>query len=455
MKSINPATGELVAAYTPHTPEELDGIVESAHEAWRGWAETDLKRRRGLLHALADLLEAEAGEHACRITTEMGKTVREAGAEIAKCATACRWFADGAEDVLASEPVATAADRSYVAYEPLGVILAVMPWNFPYWQVLRFAAPAIMAGNAVVLKHASNVSGCALALEELFARAGYPENLFRTVLAPGAAAERVVAHPLVRGVTLTGSGPAGARVAELAGRHLKKCVLELGGSDPFVVFADADVEQAARVAAIARARVCGQVCIAAKRMIVVDSVADGFVDSHRRHLEALVVGDPMDPATDMGPLARHDLVDSVHEQVSTSVSMGAKLVTGGYRLDRPGNFYAPTLLTGVARGMPAHDEETFGPVSCVIRVKDEAEALRVANDTPFGLGGSVWTAEDERGEAFARRMQAGAVFVNGQVKSDCRLPFGGIKGSGFGREMGTHGFRTFTNVKSVWVRQGR
>jgi succinate-semialdehyde dehydrogenase/glutarate-semialdehyde dehydrogenase len=404
------------------------------------------------MRAAADRLEERTDAYAERITREMGKPIREARAEVKKCAWVCHHYAEHTAAYLAPEEVESDAGRSYVAFQPLGPVLAVMPWNFPFWQVFRFAAPALMAGNAGLLKHASNVPGCALDIEEVFRSAGFPAGAFQTLLIGASEVARVIECPQVRAVTLTGSDAAGRKVAEKAGNRLKKSVLELGGSDPFVVLEDADLEEAARTASLARCQNSGQSCIAAKRFIAVAPVFDRFRDLFRAEMEALVVGDPMDEATQVGPQAREEFLDDLHRQVQDSVRAGARVLTGGEPLKGPGYFFPPTVLTDVGPGQPVYDEEVFGPVAPVIRADDEADALRIANDTLFGLGGSVWTADPARGEAFASGIQAGAVFVNGLVKSDPRLPFGGVKQSGYGRELGPWGIREFTNIKTVWIR---
>src|SRR6266550_1991847 len=381
----------------------------------------------------------------------MGKPVRDGVAEVEKCASACEFFADNAARFLARETVATEARTSFVDFNPLGVVLAVMPWNFPFWQVFRFAAPALMAGNAAVLKHASNVPGCALAIESVFRDAGFPRGLFATVLVGSSAVAGLIADRRVVATTLTGSDHAGSKVAEQAGRELKKTVLELGGSDPFIVLADADLAAAARTAAEARLINSGQSCIAAKRFIVVEPVADQFLDRFLDELRSRRMGDPLVRGTQVGPQARLDLRDSLHEQVAESVKRGAKLLLGGEVPAGKGAFYPPTLLAAVDKGMPAFDEETFGPVAAVIRAKDAADAVRLANDSAFGLGASLWTQDRARAERMAAQIEAGSVFVNGVVKSDPRLPFGGIKRSGYGRELSEYGIREFVNIKSVWI----
>jgi len=451
LRSIDPATGECFARFEEHEPAAVEAALEAAEAAFRTWRETGFAERAAVLRRAADLLEAEQDDHARRMAREMGKPVSQGAAEAAKCAWVCRHYADHAEAMLAPQPVATEAAKSYVRFDPLGPVLAVMPWNFPLWQVFRFAAPALMAGNTGLLKHASNVTGSALAIEDVLARAGLPEGAFRTLVIGSSRVEAVIDHPAVRAVTLTGSEAAGAAVAGRAGRRLKKTVLELGGSDPFVVLADVDVAAVAREAARARTINSGQSCIAAKRFLVEAPVADDFEAALRAELASLVVGSPLDEKTDVGPLARPDLVDELDDQVQRSVAAGARLVLGGRRLDGPGCFYAPTLLADVTPEMPAGCEETFGPVAALLRASSAEEAVALANRSPFGLGASLWSGDAERAEALAPRIEAGAVFVNGFVKSDPRLPFGGVKRSGYGRELADHGLREFVNVKTVVV----
>ena len=455
LRSVNPATGEELASYPEHTPGDLDAALAGADAAQRAWATTSFAERRRCLEAAARLLREGRDEHARLMTLEMGKPIAEAVAEVDKCALSCDFYAAQAEGFLADEPVQTDALSSYVAYQPLGVVLAIMPWNFPFWQVLRFAAPALMAGNGALLKHSPNVPGCALAVEELFARAGFPPGLFRTLLVAdasvGEATGRLLGDPRVAAVTLTGSERAGAAVGATAGRALKKCVLELGGSDPFLVLADADLEVAAVAAARARFLNGGQSCIAAKRFIVEEPAADEFEGRFAAAVAALPVGDPLDPATRVGPLARADLLDALERQVGASVAAGAKVLLGGGRLEGPGWFHAPTVLTGVTPEMPVFREETFGPVAAVIRAADEEAAVELANDTPYGLGASVWSRDTERAQRLGRRVESGSLFVNAVVASDPRLPFGGVKRSGYGRELAAVGIREFTNIRTFWV----
>jgi succinate-semialdehyde dehydrogenase/glutarate-semialdehyde dehydrogenase len=385
------------------------------------------------------------------MTLKMGKLIRESELEIEKCALVCDFYADQTAVLLKDEVIGSDAKKSFVTYQPLGIILAVMPWNFPFWQVFRFAAPSLMAGNAAVLKHASNVPGCALAIEEIFQEAGFPTDLFRTLMIPSGIVDHVISHHHVKAVTLTGSEAAGSQVASLAGKYIKKTLLELGGSDPFIVLDDADLVAAIKTAVTARMINQGQSCIAAKRFIVMNSVAKAFEKGLFEAFRSLKPGDPMDPATQVGPLARPDLVDEIERQVNVSVAEGARLILGGKRMARPGCYYEPTILTEVRPGMRVYHEETFGPVATIIPVASEEEAIHVANDSEFGLGGCVWTRDLSRGEMVARKVMTGAMFVNGMTKSDPRLPFGGIKRSGYGRELGAIGIKEFVNAKTIWI----
>ena len=451
MRVINPATGETVREVPEHGAEEVERRLERARERFAAWHRTPLPERARLLRRAAALLREDRERHARLMTEEMGKPIAAARAEVDKCALACEHYADHAAEYLAPEAVETGARASFVRFDPLGPVLAIMPWNFPFWQVFRFAAPALAAGNVGLLKHASNVPGSALAIEEVFRRAGFPEGAFAALLVSSREVAGLIAHPAVAAVTLTGSEEAGEEVAAAAGRHLKKTVLELGGSDPFVVLADADPEAAAASAAKARTINSGQSCIAAKRFIVEEPVAGRFEAELVRRMEALAVGDPMDERTEVGPLAREDLIEDLHDQVERTVAAGARLACGGRRLEGRGFFYAPTVLTGVAPGMAAFDEETFGPVAAVTRARDREHAVELANRSRFGLGASVWTGDPAAGRELAAAIEAGSVFVNEIVKSDPRLPFGGIKRSGYGRELAAFGIREFVNVKTVWV----
>jgi len=452
MKVVNPATGQPIRDYPEHDESEVAGRLERAEQAFAAWRRTPFAERARLMSAAGDILRDRAGDYGRLITEEMGKPIAAAEGEVDKCAWVCEFYAENAERYLTPEPVGTDASRSLVRYDPLGPVLAIMPWNFPFWQVFRFAAPALMAGNVGLLKHAGNVPGTALAIEEVFRDAGFPEGAFATLLIPSSRVADVIRHPAVRAVTLTGSDKAGMEVAAEAGRQLKKTVLELGGSDPFIVLADADPVETAKQAARARTINTGQSCIAAKRFIVEEPIADRFEEEMVKAMEALRIGDPLDRGTEIGAMAREDLMDDLDDQVRRSIEAGAVLRTGGKRIDREGWFYAPTVLSGVRPGMPAFDEETFGPVAAVIRARDTQEAIELANRSRFGLGASLWTSDPARGEALAAEIEAGSVFVNGAVKSDPRLPFGGIKASGYGRELADVGIREFVNIKTVWVK---
>lgn len=452
MKAINPATGDLIRDYAEHSDAEVTEILTEVDAEYQSWQKVPFAERSKLMHAAARVQRDNAGKYAEIITQEMGKTITESLAEIEKCAWVCDYYADNAEKFLADEVIESDAGRSFVAFQPIGTVLAVMPWNFPFWQVMRFAAPALMAGNTGVLKHASNVPGSALALEEVFAEAGFPKNAFRTLMIGSRQVEAVIKNPLVKAVTLTGSEPAGMQVASTAGYELKKTVLELGGSDPYIVLADADMPSCVAMSAKSRMINQGQSCIAAKRFIVVESRVEEFTKAQVEIMQNLKVGDPMDPATQVGPMARRDLMEELDEQVQRSVKQGAKLLTGGVPDKGPGAFYPPTVLGDVRKGMAVYNEETFGPVSAIIPVKDTEEAIAVANDSEFGLSGSVWTQDPKKGEEIARRVVTGAMFVNGMSKSDPRLPFGGVKKSGYGRELSHYGIREFVNIKSIWMK---
>jgi len=452
MDSINPATGERVKSFDYWDAKTLDTALTAVAAASPAWQQTSFSERASLLRAAAATLRKNVTGYAALITQEMGKLVKEARAEVEKCALACDYYAEHGARFLADEEIASDAGRSYVAHLPLGTVLAVMPWNFPFWQVFRFAAPGLMAGNTAVLKHASNVPQCALAIEDIFREAGFPKGVFRTLMISAAQTESVIADPRIHAVTLTGSEPAGRKVAATAGANLKKTVLELGGSDAFVVLDDADLDAASTTAVASRFLNNGQSCIAAKRFIVVDAVAEDFVSRFKTKASTLQAGDPTEEETTLGPMARPDLRDELHKQVTDSIAAGARAVLGCQPIVGKGSFYAASILDGVRPGMRAYEEELFGPVAIVIRAKNEDDALRIANDNRYGLGGAVWTRDSTRGERFARRMQCGASFVNGLVKSDPRLPFGGIKASGYGRELSHHGIREFVNAKTIWMK---
>ena len=450
-QSVNPTTGEVLDTFEETVPDALTRILERATAASRDWRRRPVAERAERLRAAGRLLRERKDTYARTMALEMGKPLAQGVGEAEKCAWVCDYYAEHGAAFLADEPRPSDASRSYIRFEALGPVLAIMPWNFPFWQVFRFAAPALVAGNAGILKHAPNVPRCAVAIEEVFQDAGFPDGLFRAVFLSNARAGDVIADERVRAVTLTGSDRAGSQVAEQAGRHLKKTVLELGGSDPFIVLDDADLERAAQAAAEARLINSGQSCIAAKRFIVVERVADRFLERFTSEMRARKVGDPLDPTTQVGPQARLDLRENLHRQVRESVQRGARLMLGGELPKGRGAFYPPTVLVGVEPGMPAFDQETFGPVAAVIRAKDEGDAIRIANASPYGLGATVWTRDTQRGERVAREIEAGSVFVNGLVKSDPRLPFGGVKRSGYGRELSEYGLREFVNVKTVWV----
>ncbi len=444
---VNPATGKEVATYPGHTDSEAEAIVNEVGIAQKKWQALTFAERSKHFRAIAAQLRKEAAELAKMMATEMGKPVTQGLAEVEKCAGNCDFYAEHSETFLADEQLQM--EQARVRYQPLGTVLAVMPWNFPLWQVLRCVGPIMMAGNAMVLKHASNVMGCAILIEEVLDRAGLPKSVFRTLKISARQVANVIRHPVISAVTLTGSEPAGRAVTAAAGAELKPCVLELGGSDPYIVLDDANIDEAAKVGAWARNQNAGQSCIAAKRFIIVDAVYDKFLDKFAEHVKALKVGDPMQKETQVGPMARADLRDELHDQVIRSVQSGAKIVLGGAISSQPGAYYPPTILTDVKPGVAAFDEETFGPVAAVIRAKDEAEAIAMANHSRFGLGSSLWTTDLERANRVASQIESGMVFVNSMTRSDSRLPFGGIKASGFGRELWVQGIRSFANVKTV------
>jgi succinate-semialdehyde dehydrogenase/glutarate-semialdehyde dehydrogenase len=452
MDVTNPATNERVDTYEEDSREDVEAALSRATDAFEDWRTVPMRERQELVANAGEVLRERKREWAELMTREMGKPISQAVGEVEKCAWACDHYAEFASAYLSDDhhpsPPGTTVKTSY---EPLGPVLAVMPWNFPFWQVFRFAATYLTAGNVGLLKHASNVPGCAMAIEEVFREAGYPEGVFQSLLVPSDLVDDIVEDDRVRAATLTGSGPAGRAVASTAGANLKKTVLELGGSDPFVVLDDADLDAAAETGAWARNMNGGQSCIAAKRFIVHDAVYDEFLDGFVDEVEALTVGDPMDEDTDVGPQARQNLLDELHDQVEASVEAGATVVTGGEPMDREGAFYPPTVLTDVPAGCPADSEELFGPVASVFRVESEEEAVEKANDTRFGLGASVWTEDRDRGERVATRIDAGCTYVNQLTKSDPRVPFGGVKDSGYGRELSGAGIKEFVNRKTVWV----
>jgi succinate-semialdehyde dehydrogenase/glutarate-semialdehyde dehydrogenase len=451
--SRNPVTNQVIQSFPAWDDHQLKQALEKAHSAQHAWAQTPFALRAEMLRNAAIQLRAQCDQFATLITLEMGKPLREARGEVEKCAGVCDYYAQQGEDFMRAEAVESDAGKSHVAYYPLGVVLAVMPWNFPFWQVFRAAAPALMAGNAVLLKHAPNVPQCALAIEAVFRASGLPDGLFTNLMIEVGQVADVIASPHVHAVTLTGSEAAGRRVAACAGEHLKKCVLELGGSDPFIVLHDADMELAVNMAVTSRFLNCGQSCIAAKRFIVVPQIADEFLSRLKIKVEALKLGDPMDDATQIGPMARLDLRDTLHRQVVDSIAQGAVAVTGCKPVGREGFFYEPSILDRVTIKACAYHEELFGPVAIIIRAANEEDALHIANETRFGLGSSIWSKDTARAEQLATRIQAGCTFINGMVKSDPRLPFGGVKSSGYGRELSKLGMHEFVNAKTVWIRQ--
>jgi len=454
IESINPATEEVLARYDPASPGEIESALAGAHTAFRRWRELSFDDRAALFHRLARTLREEKTRLASLITLEMGKPITQAEAEIEKCAWNCDFYADNAARFLSHEHEESNATESYVAFEPLGTVLAIMPWNFPFWQVFRFAAPALMAGNTAILKHSSNVPQCALAIHDLFRAAGFPAGTFHTLLIESGAIDGLIADKRIAAVTLTGSDTAGAKVAATAGKHLKKTVLELGGSDPCIVLRDADLEQAAKIGAKARNQNTGQSCIAAKRFIVQSAVGDEFERRFVDAVRALRVGDPFERDTDVGPLARSDLRDALDRQVRDSIDRGARLLLGGEKrsgIGGRGYFYDPTVLADVTEGMPVWQEETFGPVAALVRLKEPSEIVAAANDCAYGLGANLWTSDLEHGQRLARRIEAGFVAINGMVASDPRLPFGGVKRSGYGRELSAFGIREFVNVQTIWI----
>lgn len=450
--TINPASGETIRTFDPISDSELERMLALSLDAFSRHRKTSFTERATKMRRVADALEDQKRRLGEMITIEMGKPIGPASAEVAKCATACRYYADNAESQLADEQVKTEGSRSYIRYQPLGPILAIMPWNFPFWQVFRFAAPALMAGNTGLLKHASNVPQSALAIERIIREAGFEEGVFQTLLLETSRVEGVIRDPRVRAVTLTGSEQAGASVASIAGEEIKKVVLELGGSDPFIVMPSADLDEAVATAVQARTVNAGQSCIAAKRFIVHEKIAERFESLFAERMAALRIGDPMDEKTEIGPLASEQILEDLDEQVKKTVAMGGKVLTGGRRLERKGHYFAPTVLTDVPENSPAAVDELFGPVASVFRVDSIDEAVRRANDTTFGLAASVWTRDAAEQERFVEEIESGLVFVNAMVASDARLPFGGVKRSGIGRELGEHGIREFVNIKTVWVK---
>lgn len=455
ISSINPTNGKLIKSYKEDSDKQISGKIEKTHATWLKWRETSFSTRADLLKNAAALLLKRKQELATLMASEMGKPISAGISEIEKCAAVCDYYAENGAEFLKEEMIATEASKSYVSFQPLGVVLAVMPWNFPFWQLFRFLAPALMAGNAGLLKHASNVTGCALAIEELINAAGFPKDIFQVLVISSKFVKQVIAHPLVKAVTLTGSTEAGKQVAQQAGANLKKTVLELGGSDPYLVLADADLEEAAEICMQSRLINNGQSCIAAKRFIVVKEIEKEFTRIFLKKMQSKVTGDPFDARTELGPMARTDLRDELHQQVKENINAGAKCILGGEIPDFKGKhaYYTPTVLSGIKKGMPGYEEELFGPVALIISAKNEEDAIRIANDSPFGLGAAVFTADVRRGEEIAaKRLNAGSCFVNSLVKSDSRLPFGGINQSGYGRELSAFGIREFVNIKTVYLK---
>jgi succinate-semialdehyde dehydrogenase / glutarate-semialdehyde dehydrogenase len=451
MKSINPFSQEIIGNYEVHDKFQVNEIIEKVNQAFQKWRKLQLIERRQFNLKLAGKLEEKKEFYAQLITNEMGKPIKESIAEVEKCIWLCKHYASSESFDIQPKRIKTEARKAFISYEPSGTIFAIMPWNFPFWQVFRFAIPTITAGNTVILKHAPNVTGCALAIEDAFLSSGFSENVFRSVVIPAERSEEIIRHSYIKGVTLTGSENAGRSVAALCGKHLKKSVLELGGSDPFIIFEDAELQLCCSAGMRSRMLNSGQVCIAAKRFIVQDTIMDKFLLEQKQALEALVLGNPLLTQTDLGPMARPDLVDQIENQVNESVKLGAKIICGGKRSSLHAQIFEPTLLTDVSKGMPVYDDETFGPVMVAIPFSTKEKALEIANDTRFGLGASIWTQNIELAHDMMPRIEAGAVFINSIVKSDPRLPFGGIKNSGYGRELALEGVMEFMNIKTNWI----
>ena len=452
IETINPANNQLVKSFDEYSSEKVSQIIEEAQTTYLTWREKSVAEKSKLMFKAAEVLRNNKKKYAEIMTLEMGKPITQAAAEVEKCAWVCDYYAENAELFLSEEFIQTDASESYVRFDPIGIVLAVMPWNFPFWQVFRFAAPSLMAGNVALLKHASNVPMCALAIEEIFTEAGFPENVFNTLLIGSKQVDAVTKNPFVKAATLTGSEPAGRSIASASGKELKKTVMELGGSDPFIILKDADIEEAVSVGVTARILNNGQSCIAAKRFIMVEDIADEYESKYVERMKQLIVGDPMDGKTELGPIAREDLLEELDWQVQETVKQSGRILTGGNRIKREGAFYQPTVLSNVKKGMLAYSEELFGPVAIMIRVKDENEAIQIANDTSFGLGASIWTNNTDKAKELAKQVDSGAVFINGLVKSDPRLPFGGVKSSGYGRELSHYGIKEFANIKTVWIK---
>ena len=452
IQSINPATGKTEKTFNEHSSNQVMIMIEDVNCAFREWRKTDFAFRAGLMKKAAQILREQKEHYGKILTLEMGKPITQAIAEVEKCALVCEYYADNAEKILKEEIVQTDASESYVRFDPLGIILAIMPWNFPFWQVFRVAAPALIAGNVCLLKHASNVPMSALSIEEIFTNAGFPKNSFKTLLVGSSIVKEIIDNPHVKAVTLTGSEPAGKQVASMSGSKLKKTVLELGGSDPFIVLEDANIDEAVRTAVTARIINNGQSCIAAKRFIVVKEIYAEFEKKFVDAMKKVKIGDPMKKETELGPIAREDLLNELDAQVKQSVEKGAVVLCGGKRINHEGFFYEPTILGNLTKGMPAYEDEIFGPVASLIKAKDEKDAIRIANDSQFGLGASLWTSNISKAKIIAGKIESGSVFINGMVKSDPRLPFGGIKNSGYGRELSHYGIKEFVNIKTVWIK---
>ncbi|OGU65864.1 MAG: succinate-semialdehyde dehydrogenase [Ignavibacteria bacterium RBG_16_36_9] len=453
LQSVNPANLQILKTYPQMLPSEVNKIIDLSNNAFEEWRDTSFNFRSELMMKAANVLRSKKEEYSKLMTLEMGKPIAQSRAEVDKCAWVCEYYAENAEKFLTDELIETDASKSFITFQPLGIVLAVMPWNFPFWQVFRFAAPGLMAGNAGILKHASNVSGCALAIEEVFRDAGFPENIFKTILVSSSQMEDVIRNEKIKAVTLTGSVPAGKAVAKTAGSVLKKTVMELGGSDPYIILEDADLEIAAETCVTARLINGGQSCIAAKRFIAIEKIYDSFEKLFVEKMKSKKMGDPFDESNHIGPQASIILRDELHQQVEKSIELGAKLLVGGKIPETQGAYYPPTVLSNIKKGMPAYDDELFGPVAALIKAKDEAEAIQIANESVFGLGAAVFTQDVRRGERIAKeKIQAGCCFVNAFVKSDPRLPFGGIKESGYGRELSSFGIREFVNIKTVFLK---
>ena len=452
IESINPANNQLIKSFDEMPKESVIEIIIEAEAAFQEWKKTTYADRSKLMHNVARVLRDNIKRYSEMMTLEMGKPIKQSYAEVEKCAWVCEYYAENAEKMLSEEIIETDGSESYIRFDPIGVVLAVMPWNFPFWQVFRFAAPTLMAGNVGLLKHASNVPQCALAIEEVFAEAGFPKFTFNTLLIGSHLVNDVINHPFVKAATLTGSEPAGRDVAAASGKMLKKTVMELGGSDPFIIFPDADIDKAVEMGVTARLINNGQSCISAKRFIMVNEIADEYEKKFVDRMKKTIIGDPMNEETEIGPLAREDLLIELHQQVLDSVKVGAQILTGCKRLETEGTFYPPSVLSNIQKGMAAYEEELFGPVAVMIRAKDEEDAIRIANDSSFGLGTALWTSDIEKGKKYAEQIESGSVFINGMVKSDPRLPFGGVKASGYGRELSHYGIKEFINIKTVWVK---